>query len=91
MNYFFIRIISDISTCLAASTILSKSELLQNWKSQIVISNSINMGLKNKPYAFTELGIAMLSSVINSKTAIQVNIGIMRNSPFGVESCQQRT
>jgi len=50
----------------------------QNWKSQIVITNSINMGLRHKPYAFTELGVAMLSSVLNSKTAIQTNMGIMR-------------
>jgi hypothetical protein len=54
------------------------SEEFQNWKSQIVITKSINMGLRNKPYAFTELGVAMLSSVLNSKTAIQINMGIMR-------------
>jgi len=48
------------------------------WKSQIVISNSENMGLRKKPYVFTELGVAMLSSVLNSKTAIQINMGIMR-------------
>ncbi len=51
---------------------------LKNWISQIVISNSINMGLRRKPYAFTELGVAMLSSILNSKIAIQVNMGIMR-------------
>ena len=50
----------------------------QDWKSQIVISNSNNMGLRKKPYAFTELGVSMLSSVLNSKTAIQINMGIMR-------------
>ena len=48
------------------------------WKSQIVISNSIKMGMRRNPYAFTELGVAMLSSVLNSKTAIQINMGIMR-------------
>jgi len=53
-------------------------EEFQNWKSQIVITNSINMGLRRNPYAFTELGVAMLSSVLNSKTAIQINMGIMR-------------
>ena len=53
-------------------------EEFQNWKSQIVITNSVNMGLRRKPYAFTELGIAMLSSVLNSKIAIQINMGIMR-------------
>jgi len=55
------------------------SELeFQNWKSQIVISNAVNIGLRKKPLVFTELGVAMLSSVLNSKTAIQINMGIMR-------------
>ena len=56
---------------------LSKEDL-ENWKSQIVISNSVKMGLRKMPYAFTELGVSMLSSVLNSKKAIQVNIQIMR-------------
>ena len=34
--------------------------------------------IKYLPFAFTELGIAMLSSVLNSETAIEINIGIMR-------------
>ena len=50
----------------------------QDWKSQIVISNSNNMGLRKRPNAFTELGVAILSSVLNSKTAIQINMSIMR-------------
>ncbi|WP_418894191.1 ORF6N domain-containing protein [Limibacterium fermenti] len=53
-------------------------EEFQNWKSQIVMSNTVNMGLRRPPYAFTELGVAMLSSVLNSPTAVQINIGIMR-------------
>ena len=56
---------------------LTKEEM-NNWKSQIVISNSDIMGLRKRPLAFTEQGVAMLSSVLNSKRAIQVNIGIMR-------------
>ena len=48
------------------------------WKSQIVMSNSISMGMRRPPVVFTELGIAMLSSVLRSETAIQVNINIMR-------------
>lgn len=56
---------------------LTKQEF-QDWKSQIVISNSVKMGIRRTPYAFTELGVAMLSSVLNSKTAIQINMGIMR-------------
>lgn len=53
-------------------------EEVTKWKSQIVISNSIKMGMRRNPYVFTELGVAMLSSVLTSKIAIQVNIGIMR-------------
>ncbi len=56
---------------------LTESEF-QSWKSQIVITNSLKMGLRQRPYAFTELGVAMLSSVLNSKTAIQINMAIMR-------------
>jgi len=49
----------------------------QNLKSQIVISSW--GGLRRaKPYAFTEQGVAMLSSVLRSKRAAQVNIEIMR-------------
>lgn len=36
------------------------------------------MGLRYAPYAFTEQGVAMLSSVLNSKKAIAVNIQIIR-------------
>ncbi len=45
-------------------------------ESQIATSNW--GGGRYLPYAFTELGIAMLSSVLRSETAIQVNINIMR-------------
>ena len=50
----------------------------ENWKSQIVISKSEKMGLRKRPLAFTEQGVAMLSSVLNSETAITVNIQIIR-------------
>ncbi len=56
---------------------LTKEELA-DWKSQTVISNSIKMGLRKPPMVFTELGVAMLSSVLNSDTAIDINISIMR-------------
>ena len=46
--------------------------------SQIVTSNSIKMGARKLPYAFTENGIAMLSSVLRSPIAIATNIQIMR-------------
>jgi hypothetical protein len=51
---------------------------LENWKSQIVISNKEKMGIRKLPLAFTEQGVAMLSSVLNSETAIEVNIHIIR-------------
>ena len=55
---------------------LSKAEF-KNLKSQIVTSSW--GGLRRAaPYAFTEQGVAMLSSVLNSKRAVQVNIEIMR-------------
>ena len=46
-------------------------------KSQTVTSRSWG-GRRTPPYAFTELGVAMLSSVLNSERAIQANIAIMR-------------
>jgi ORF6N domain-containing protein len=52
-------------------------EEFENLKSQIVTSSW--GGLRRaRPYAFTEQGVAMLSSVLNSKPAVQVNIAIMR-------------
>ena len=57
---------------------LNKTEF-EDWRSQIVISNpSAKMSARRRPYAFTEQGVAMLSSVLRSKRAIQVNIAIMR-------------
>ncbi len=52
---------------------LNKKEL-ENWRCQFGTSNEIKMGLRYPPMAFTEQGVAMLSSVLNSKRAIQVNI-----------------
>lgn len=48
-----------------------------NLMSQIVTS-SVHGGRRKLPYAFTQEGVAMLSSVLNSDRAIQVNIEIMR-------------
>ena len=48
-------------------------------RSQIVTLNKgRGSNIKYLPFAFTELGVAMLSSVINSDTAIEINRGIMR-------------
>lgn len=57
---------------------LAKEEF-EDWRSQFGTSNfSDKMGLRYAPYAFTEQGVAMLSSVLNSKKAIEVNIQIIR-------------
>ncbi len=56
---------------------LTKKEL-ENWRSLIVMSNSDKIGFRWLPYAFTENGVAMLSSVLRSDYAVQVNIQIMR-------------
>ncbi len=45
--------------------------------SQIAISKSKRGGRRYMPYVFTEQGVAMLSSVLNSEKAIQINIQIM--------------
>lgn len=47
-------------------------------RSQIVTSNKGRGGRRYAPLVFTEQGVAMLSSVLNSERAIQVNIAIMR-------------
>jgi hypothetical protein len=51
-------------------------EEVKNLKSQIVMSRW--GGARHKPSAFTEQGVAMLSGVLNSPRAIEVNIAIMR-------------
>ena len=58
------------------SQFATSSEIDNSLRSQIVTSS--HGGVRYLPYAFTENGIAMLSSVLRSPTAIQVNIRIMR-------------
>ena len=57
---------------------LTQSEVNQLNRSQIVIGSLKHRDPRFQPYAFTEQGIAMLSSVLRSKRAISVNIEIMR-------------
>jgi hypothetical protein len=51
---------------------------VMNLKSQIATSSSAHGGRRKLPWAFTEQGVAMLSSVLRSPTAVKVNIEIMR-------------
>ncbi len=57
---------------------LSPEEGRSILRSQIVISSSSHGGRRYMAYAFTEQGVAMLSSVLRSDQAIEVNIMIMR-------------
>jgi len=50
----------------------------KEWRSQFVTSNEDRMGLRYAPYAFTEDGVAQLSTVLSSERAIKVNIQIIR-------------
>lgn len=57
---------------------LTTAEVAEMNRSQIVIGSQKHRDPRSKPYAFTEQGVAMLSSVLRSKRAISVNIEIMR-------------
>lgn len=59
-----------------ATSKFQSSDDKSNLKSQIATSNW--GGTRKRPYAFTRNGIAMLSSVLRSQTAVNVNISIMR-------------
>ncbi len=60
-----------------ATTNDAENQDIEVLRSQIVTTKATKKS-RSLPYAFTELGVSMLSSVLRSPTAIQVNIGIMR-------------
>ena len=72
---------------------LTKEEF-ENLRSQIVTSTY--GGTRYMPFAFTEQGVAMLSSVLNNSKAIEINIAIMRtfvvlrNSILSLEDISKR-
>ena len=53
-------------------------EELSDWRTQFATSNSEIMGIRRPPFVFTEHGVLMLSSVLNSPRAIKMNIQIVR-------------
>lgn len=61
---------------LRSQSVTSSIDYAQSMRSQFVIASKRN--IRYTPYVFTEQGVAMLSSVLKSKRAIQVNIHIMR-------------
>ncbi|MBU3927064.1 MAG: ORF6N domain-containing protein [Bacteroidetes bacterium] len=54
------------------------NEEFLNWRTQFATSNADKMGLRYVPFCFTEQGVTMLSCVLNSERAIQLNIQIIR-------------
>jgi len=70
------------STDLDSSQFVTSSRSIQKaprrLRSQFVISKIGRGGRRYRPYAFTEQGVAMLSSVLRSSRAVEVNIAIMR-------------
>ena len=54
------------------------TEEFREWRSQFVTSNTDKMGLRYPPFCFAEHGVLMLSSVLNSEIAININIQIIR-------------
>lgn len=57
---------------------LTEGEFTECLRSQSVTSNAGRGGRRYPPLAFTEQGVAMLSSVLHSPRAVQVNVEIMR-------------
>ena len=73
--------LTDDELALRSQVVISKSPTSQassRLRSQIVTSNTGRGGRRYLPYAFTEQGVAMLSSVLRSARAVEVNIAIMR-------------
>lgn len=56
---------------------MSKKEL-QDWRTQFATSKEDRTGLRYVPFCFTEQGVTMLSCILNSKTAIEVNLRVIR-------------
>ena len=70
---------NEIENCSRSQFVTLNEEIENSLKTQFVtLKKGRGHNIKYAPFAFTELGIAMLSSVLNSKTAIAINRNIMR-------------
>jgi len=67
---------------------LSKDEFA-NWRSQFVTSNGDVMGLRRPPYAFTEAGVSMLSSILRSDVAVATSVRIIRSFVGPYQECKR--
>ena len=55
------------------------SKELENWRSQVVISNpGTKMGLRRAPFAFTEHGALMAATILNSAHAVAISLHVVR-------------
>ncbi len=74
---FMFQLTWEEAVSLRSQIVTLNTQELENPRSQIV---TLKRGkhIKYLPYAFTELGVAMLSSVLKSERAIQINMAIMR-------------
>jgi len=82
-NDFMFRLTNEEVSILRSQTVTSRlqtpgDQLSRSSWSRRVISSKKHGGLRYRPYAFTEQGVAMLSSILNSERAVRVNIAIMR-------------
>jgi hypothetical protein len=78
---FMFQLTDDEFTTLRSQIVISKLPTPQSasrLRSQVVTSKTGRGGRRYRPFAFTEQGVAMLSSVLRSTRAVQVNIAIMR-------------
>jgi ORF6N domain len=78
---FVFELTSDEFARLRSQTVISTTTTTGGsfpLRSQIVTSKAGRGGRRYRPYAFTEQGVAMLSSVLRSTRAVEVNIAIMR-------------
>ena len=66
------------STDDVSQSVMSSLGRHERLRSQIMTSKTGRGGRRYRPYAFTEQGVAMLSSVLRSTRAVEVNIAIMR-------------
>jgi hypothetical protein len=74
---FMFQLNKKEAECLRSQFVISNASQ-EALRSQIATSNTGRGGRRYLPYAFTEQGVAMLSSVLSSERAIEVNIAIMR-------------
>ena len=74
---FMFQLTTEEWTAMRSKIVISSTATGTN-SSQIVMSSRKNRGIAYRPYAFTEQGVAMLSSVLRSQHAVEVNIAIMR-------------